>query len=162
MPRVEANVRKAVFRDGDVISGGLLAALGLYIVLEARTWPYSGPAGPGPGFFPLWYGVLMVALSLVLVGGRIAKARVEDDRRADWGGIGRALGTWLAFVTAVALLKPLGFVLSLALLTFFIVAVIFRRSVMAAGLTAGAVALGFHLTFPVALGVQLPVGLLGI
>jgi putative tricarboxylic transport membrane protein len=77
-------------------------------------------------------------------------------------GIGRALGTWLAFVVAVALLKPLGFVLSLALLSFFLVTVIFRRSPVTAAITAGAIALGFHLTFPVALGVQLPVGLLGI
>ena len=153
---------KAAFRDGDVVSGGLLAALGLYVVLEARTWTYSGPEGPGPGFFPLWYGVLMVALSLCLIGGRIAKARVEDEDPADWKGIGRALGTWLAFVVAVALLKPLGFVLSLALLTFFLVTVIFRRSPVTAAITAGAIALGFHLTFPVALGVQLPVGLLGI
>jgi putative tricarboxylic transport membrane protein len=153
---------KAAFRDGDVVSGGLLAALGLYVVLEARTWTYSGPDGPGPGFFPLWYGVLMVALSLILVGSRIAKARVEHEGPADRKGIGRALGTWLAFVVAVALLKPLGFVLSLALLTFFLVTVIFRRSPVTAAITAGAIALGFHLTFPVALGVQLPVGLLGI
>jgi putative tricarboxylic transport membrane protein len=136
--------------------------LGLYVVLEARTWTYSGPEGPGPGFFPLWYGVLMVALSLFLIGSRIAKARVEDEGPADWKGIGRALGTWLVFVVAVALLKPLGFVLSLALLTFFLVTVIFRRSPVTAAITAGAIALGFHLTFPVALGVQLPVGLLGI
>jgi len=153
---------KAAFRDGDVVSGGLLAALGLYVVLEARTWTYSGPEGPGPGFFPLWYGVLMVALSLFLIGSRITKARVEDEGPADWKGIGRALGTWLVFVVAVALLKPLGFVLSLALLTFFLVIVIFRRSPVTAAITAGAIALGFHLTFPVALGVQLPVGLLGI
>jgi putative tricarboxylic transport membrane protein len=153
---------KAAFRDGDVVSGGLLAALGLYIVLEARTWTYSGPEGPGPGFFPVWYGVLMIALSLFMIGGRLAKTRAADNRRADWAGMGRALGTWLAFVAAIALLKPLGFVLSLALLTFFIVTMIFRRSPMTAAITAGAIALGFHLTFPVALGVQLPVGLLGI
>ena len=153
---------KAAFRDGDVVSGGLLAALGLYVVLEARTWTYSSPEGPGPGFFPLWYGVLMIGLSLFLIGGRIAKARVEDEGPADWRGIGRALGTWLAFVAAIALLKPLGFVLSLALLTFFLVTVIYRRSPVTAAITAGAIALGFHLTFPVALGVQLPVGLLGI
>jgi putative tricarboxylic transport membrane protein len=159
---VETIMGKAVFRDGDVVSGGLLAALGLYIVLEARTWTYSGPEGPGPGFFPVWYGVLMMALSLFMIGGRLAKARAEDSRRADWGGMGRALGTWLAFVAAIALLKPLGFVLSLALLTFFIVTFIFRRSPITAAITAGAIALGFHLTFPVALGVQLPVGLLGI
>ena len=80
----------------------------------------------------------------------------------DWRAIGRALGTWLAFVAAVALLKPLGFLVSFAFLTFFIVAVVFRRSLATAAVTALAVALGFQITFSWALGVPLPVGLLGI
>ena len=61
-------MNKTAFRDGDVISGGLLAALGSYIVLEARAWTYSGPEGPGPGFFPIWYGILMIGLSLGAFG----------------------------------------------------------------------------------------------
>jgi putative tricarboxylic transport membrane protein len=154
-------MRKAAFRDGDVISGGLLAALGLYILLEARNWTYSGPGGPGPGFFPIWYGVLMIALSLALIASRLLTAR-EEAGAPDWSAIARALSTWLAFAAAVALLKPLGFLVSFALLTFFLVAFVFRRSPLTAAVTALAVALGFQITFPWALGVPLPVGLLGI
>ena len=152
---------KTSLRDGDVISGGVLAALGLYIVLEARNWTYSGHEGPGPGFFPIWYGILMIGLSLALIASKLSTAR-ERDGATDWRAIGRALSTWLAFAVAVALLKPLGFLVSFALLTFFIVAVVFRRSAVAAAVTALAVALGFQITFPWALGVPLPVGLLGI
>jgi putative tricarboxylic transport membrane protein len=144
-----------------VISGGLLAALGLYIVLEARNWTYSGPEGPGPGFFPIWYGILMIGLSIALVGSRLLTTR-EEAGATDWQAMGRALSTWLAFAAAVALLKPLGFLVSFALLTFFIVAVVFRRPLVTAVVTALAVALGFQLTFPWALGVPLPVGLLGL
>lgn len=155
-------MNKAAFRDGDVISGGLLAALGLYIVLEARNWTYSGPGGPGPGFFPIWYGVLMIALSLAMIAGKLVKTREEDDDAADWWGIGRALITWLSFAAAVALLKPLGFLLSFGLLTFFLVTVVFRRSLITAAITAIAIGLAFQLTFPLALSVPLPIGLLGI
>ena len=155
-------MNKAAFRDGDVISGGLLAALGLYIVLEARNWTYSGPGGPGPGFFPIWYGVLMIALSLAMIVGKLVKTRDEDGGAPDWRGIGRALITWLAFAAAVALLKPLGFLVSFGLLTLFLVTVVFRRSLVTAAVTAIALMLAFQLTFPVALSVPLPVGLLGI
>ena len=59
--------QKSWFLKGDVVSGAVLAALGVYIISEARQWNYVGPEGPGPGFFPLWYGIAMVILSLWLV-----------------------------------------------------------------------------------------------
>jgi putative tricarboxylic transport membrane protein len=79
----------------------------------------------------------------------------------DWTTTGRALGTWAAFALAVVLMAPLGFVLSFALLTFFIVAWVFRRPLLTAGITAVVTALAFHLAFPVALGVDLPTGFFG-
>ena len=48
---------------GDVVSGAVLAGLGVFIVLEARRWEYLAPDGPGPGFFPMWYGIALIALS---------------------------------------------------------------------------------------------------
>jgi putative tricarboxylic transport membrane protein len=56
---------------------------------------------------------------------------------------------------------PLGFLVRFALLTFFIVAVIFRRPVITAAITATVAALAFHVVFPVVLNVPLPTGLLG-
>ena len=55
-----------LLRRGDFWSGLALAALGAWIVREARGWPYMTEEGPGPGFFPVWYGSLMVVLSLPL------------------------------------------------------------------------------------------------
>jgi putative tricarboxylic transport membrane protein len=159
--RLWGRMTRTAFRDGDVISGGLLAALGLYIVLEARGWTYSGPEGPGPGFFPIWYGILMIGLSLFMIVTKLMRSYDGDGIAYDWRAIGRSLSTWLAFALAVALLKPLGFLVSFALLTFFIVAVVFRRSLVTAAVTAVAVTAAFQLTFPIALGVALPVGPLG-
>src|SRR5262249_15144697 len=118
-------------RDGDVISGAVLSALGLYIFLQAHAWDYSGPDGPGPGFFPTWYGLGMIALSLVTIGQKVRKGAALDGA-IDWSAAARGCGTWAAFPLSVALYKPLGFTLSFALLTGFIVAVIFRRSVLTA------------------------------
>jgi putative tricarboxylic transport membrane protein len=152
---------KGPIRDAEAISGGVLAALGIYIVIEARAWPYAGSFGPGPGFFPVWYGVAMTVLSLVLIGQRLVTARAAASEPVDWRGLGRGLSTWLAFVAAIVLLKPLGFMLSFALLTLFIVAVVFRRSIAVAAATAVCAAGALQLTFSVILGVRLPAGLLG-
>jgi len=56
-----------IFKNSDVLSGAALAALGIYIMTQALSWEYFGPDGPGPGFFPFWYGVAMTSLALVLM-----------------------------------------------------------------------------------------------
>jgi putative tricarboxylic transport membrane protein len=145
-------------RDGDVISGAFLAALGVYIFVQAREWDYMSPDGPGPGFFPTWYGAAIVALSLAMIVNKIRKSAPE---RVDWRSSGRALGTWLAFAAAAALMAPLGFLLSFGLLTFFVVAVVFGRPLATAATTAVCAALGFYLVFPLALNVPLPTGYFG-
>jgi putative tricarboxylic transport membrane protein len=152
---------KHVLRDGETISGALLAALGVYIFLQSRAWDYYTEDGPGPGFFPYWYGIAMVALSLALIVTRVRAVKTDNGHAVDWAGMRRALGTWLAFALSVALMRPLGFVVSLALLTFAIVILVFRRSPVTAGLTAIGVAAAFYLMFPVILGEQLPTGVLG-
>jgi putative tricarboxylic transport membrane protein len=136
-------------RSPDFWSGLALAALGSYIVAEARGWEYLGEEGPGPGFFPLWYGIAMLALSLFLM------AR-PTDVRVEWAGTGRALAAWAALAVCVALMKVVGFLISFAALAFFLVLVMYGRSARAAALVAVGMAAGFYLVFPLALGVALP------
>jgi len=150
----------ATRKSGDLWSGVALAALGLYIIIQAGQWEYLGPEGPGAGFFPLWYGVAILALSVLLVVSHLKRGSARGDA-TDWNKLGRALSTWLALAVSVALFKPLGFVISFALLTYCIVAVMYRRPLATAALVAVASAAGFYLVFDRALGVPLPVGVLG-
>ena len=136
-------------RSPDFWSGLALAALGGYIVNEARGWEYLGPDGPGPGFFPMWYGIAIIALSALLVFS-------GKGEPFDWRASARALAAWLAFACAVAALKVVGFAVGFGALTFFIVAVMYRRKPALAALVAAAVVGGFYLVFPLALGVPLP------
>lgn len=136
-------------RSPDFWSGLVLAALGGFIVFRASGWEYLTPEGPGPGFFPLWYGIAMLALSLYLV---ISPTEARLDRR----GTGRALGTWAAILVCVALLKWLGFVVSFAALVFLMVTLLYRKSAATAALVAVGMAAAFYVLFPLALGVPLP------
>lgn len=146
-------------RKGDFWSGLALAALGIYIISEAWRWDYMGTDGPGPGFFPLWYGGAMVVLSLLLVAGAAFKSS-PAARGVNWSELRRVLTCWAAFAASIVLLNVLGFVVSFALMTWFIVAVMFRQSQFKAITIAIAVALGFYALFSLALGVSLPSGYL--
>jgi len=137
-------------RSPDFWSGLALAALGGYIVTTARGWEYLGQDGPGPGFFPLWYGVAMLALSLLLIFSK------KENQKIEWTGAGRAFGAWAAFALSVALIKLAGFLIAFMALTLFIVAVMYRRPLAVAALVAIGVAAGFYVVFPLALGVALP------
>src|SRR5262245_7907086 len=148
----------AAYKTGDIVSGAVLAGLGIYIISEARRWEYLGPDGPGPGFFPLWYGVSMVALAVLLVGVSLAKGAGEPGKPINWGEVGRALTAWAGLALCVGLLKVLGFLLAFGLFTFFLVSVMYRRSLTTALAVSIGTSLGFWLLFPVALNVALPVG----
>jgi putative tricarboxylic transport membrane protein len=146
--------------NGDLMSGAVLAALGAFVVIEARHWDYLMPEGPGPGFFPMWYGIAMIALALGLVAGSLKK-RAAGDKPVKWAEVGRALFMWAVLTACLALIKVLGFAVTLALLTLFIVCVMYRRPVfhgVAAGVLTSA---GFYLVFPLALNVELPRGVFG-
>jgi hypothetical protein len=104
-----------------------------------------------------------VALSITLIANNVMrpKSDAKPAGNVDWQAAGRALGTWLAFAVSVALMWPLGFVVSFALLTFLIVAFVFKRPWLTAAITGIVAALAFYVIFPVVLEVQLPTGLFG-
>ena len=158
VPRGTAGVLKDSLRNSDVIAGAVLAALGAFILIESREWGYYGDDGPGPGFFPAVYGVSMLVLSLVFIVTSAGKGGGEDF---DWRAIGRAAGVWLAFALSVVLMPWLGFLVSFALLTFFMIAFIYREPPITAGAVAIVTAAAFYVVFPFALSVQLPTGIFG-
>lgn len=137
----------------DFWSGLALGGLAAYIIVQASRWEYLGADGPGPGFFPLWYGIAMAALSLFLV---VSSLKEKDAARIDWSGAGRAFAAWGALAACVALLKVAGFLVCFAALTFFLVAVMYRRPLKVAATVAIAATAAFYVVFPLALGVKLP------
>jgi putative tricarboxylic transport membrane protein len=72
----------------------------------------------------------------------------------------RAMTCWLALAVCVALLKFVGFIIAFGLLTWFIVAIMFRRPQRVALSLAVGGALGFYALFNGVLDLPLPAGLL--
>lgn len=143
----------------EFVTALLLLALGVYIVAEAAAWPYLSKDGPGPGFFPIWTGILIVALALVqglLVLLQAGKGGLFDA--VEWKGSGRVLAGWAGLMVSIGLLEWAGFIVSFLLLCVFLVMGIFRRSLVAALSVGLAASIGFWLLFVKLLSVRLPAG----
>ena len=146
----------------EVVCSAILIALGVFIILESRTWEYMTRDGPGPGFFPYWIGVAIVALSgLYLASHAYDIVRGEPVHRTNWAGTRVVLAGWATFMIAVALIKPLGFITALVVLMLVFVRVIYRRSFAAALAVAFGSALSFWVLFVKLLNLRLPAGPLG-
>jgi putative tricarboxylic transport membrane protein len=145
-------------RRGEIVAGLALAVLGAYVATQSLTWEVLGRSGPGPGFFPLIYGALMVVLSLMLVVRSAGRRSTESSDPMDWRGVGVAMSLWITFAASVLVMKYFGFLIALALLMFFIARVVFSRRIahaLAAALVAPPL---FYAVFTFGLQVRLPVG----
>jgi putative tricarboxylic transport membrane protein len=144
----------------ELIAALLLIALGAFVAIKAWDWPYLTKDGPGPGFFPLWIGGLLVGLSVLLIALQYSDARKAGKAppATNWKGARPVLVGWVALMVAVALLKPAGFAVAYALLAAFLVRVVFRQSWFAALMVSVVSAAAFWLVFAKLLRVQIPAG----
>lgn len=143
----------------------LVACVGVAAVVGARSLGYWVELGPGPGFFPLWLGVILATLGagwLTLEArawragssGAGAPAREVDDTPA------YSLSTVVAIIVSLcalaALLEVLGYQLSMLLFLLFHLLVLGRRGVLLSATLAVAGSFGVFVIFTRLLSVPLP------
>jgi putative tricarboxylic transport membrane protein len=143
----------------ELTAAGLLIALGAYVAWEAWEWPYMTKDGPGPGFFPLWIGILLVGLAALLIVLQVADASAgKPVEKTSWAGTRPALVGWGALLVAALLLEPAGFVASYLFLSVVLLRVSFRRSWSSTALVSVVSVACFWGLFVKLLEVRLPVG----
>lgn len=145
---------------GDLFASLGLIALSAYILKEGSGWVVYGSEGPGPGFFPIMYGVIMLGLSLYLFQRSVRKGTGKSKGPLDYQGIARALATWAALAVCVPLMVVVGFVVGFGFVALFLIRFVFERSWRTSIITAVCIAIALHLVFPVMLDAPLPVGML--
>lgn len=100
----------------DVVAGGIFALLGTGFALTARTYEMGSLLRMGPGYFPFVFGLLLVALGMVigltglLLPRKAAQdvAEESDQGRIPWRRGALVLGAIMVFglATPVAGLAP--------------------------------------------------------
>src|SRR5262245_962236 len=145
--------------SGEVLAGLFLAALGTLILLPALSWDYISDTGPGPGFLPVWLGIVIIGLSSLLIFATLRKRSASNiASRESANKPARAFMSWFAIMVGAAFLTTLGFYVTFALLTAFLVLAMEKRSVLVAVAVAAGSAVGFYLIFSLALRIPLPSG----
>ena len=139
----------------------MLLAFAVAFAVGARQYPYTTPAGPGSGFLPLWLGLTMMILAVML----IVSATRQTAPGPPWLPGGRALVRLVVVVVAtsvfVALIPVLGMTLGTTLFLIGLLRFLERHSWTATLGVALGTAFANWLVFIYWLGVPFPVGVLG-
>lgn len=126
---------------------------------EGLRLPYVVNSIPGPGFFPLWIGIVMAFLSALLFLTTRAPNRAFGEGLAGLRRVGLVAGSFLLYI---ALMGYLGLLLSLTLLVAFVLRFVEEKSWRASLGASLLIAVNCYLLFKAWLGVPLPKGPLGI
>jgi len=99
----------------DRLGSTLTLGLGLLLIQQGINLPPGKEGAPGPGFFPVWIGIGLIALSLVLLLRPTTDQKTRDllPRKDEAFRVAWVLAL-LIFYTL--LLKPLGFIIATFLL----------------------------------------------
>ena len=80
----------------------IFTALGIFVILEARTMKLGDFSEPGPGLFPLLLGIFLVLLSAVLFNSKAEKA-TKPAEKPRLKNVYYVLGSLLFFVVGLKL-----------------------------------------------------------
>jgi putative tricarboxylic transport membrane protein len=141
-------------RRGGAFVAGTLAAVGAFFVWQATRLDLGSVDLPGPGFFPLVLGAILVISAAAIGVGcwrSSAAATIELGHRD-------VLITVAALLVVAALFEPLGAYLTLGLFGAAMLALIAKVPLALALVTAGLGMTACWLFFQVLLGVALPAG----
>ena len=149
-------------RTADRIGAAVLLALAVaYTATAAGRYTYWTATGPGSGFFPFWLGLVLAALSILL----LASAVRRPDPGPAWlpTGHGAARFVVVVLVTAlfIALLPLLGMVLGTAVFLGVLLRMLEGHSWRATAAVAVGAAVANWAVFVLWLKVPFPVGVLG-
>lgn len=151
-------------KKGEQISGAVLFVLSGLVIWQSLEMPPSASFGPGAGFLPLWLGVLLAVLAMILY----ITAWRSSGKGKDGVPLFPEAGALFAIVLVLAglavyilLIDVLGYVTDTFLFVVFLVKVVEREAwPLTFKLSVGATA-GLYLVFHILLKITLPSNMFG-
>jgi hypothetical protein len=142
----------------DHVAGAAFVVFGIVVFAFSGDLPFGRLSAPGAGMLPKLLIVLMIAFGIALM----ARATTSPPFAAiDWSDRGHALLVLIITAVAIALYQRLGFLVTMSLLVFALLAVVERRNpLLAAAYSVGLTVFAYWL-FGKALKAPLEQGILG-
>lgn len=149
-------------KRGEQILGAVLLLFAIYIGYESTLIETGADFGIGAGFFPFWLSVGLGISSAALLGravilppGRFAPLFFSE--RSGWM---RVIWVFAGYLLAVLVMKPLGMIVSLAILMVTTMPAFGSRSWKVIALAAIITPVCVYVVFGLWLKVDLPMGIL--
>jgi putative tricarboxylic transport membrane protein len=149
-------------KRNDIIGGLFFLGAGILFAVYARTVDIGTMEEPGPGFLPLWAGMLLGVLSaLLLLKAWFKTFEAGEPFFPEHDSWKRVLMVVVSLIAYNLLLVPLGFILVTFLFVAFLVKFVFPQTWLRTILTAGLSTAGAQIIFVSLLEIQFPKGPLG-
>ena len=142
----------------DHVAGAAFVVFGIVVFALSGDLPFGRLSTPGAGMLPKLLIVLMIAFGIALM----ARATTSPPFAAiDWSDRGHALLVLIITAVAIALYQRLGFLVTMSLLVFALLAVVERRNLLLAAAYSVGLTLFAYWLFGKALKAPLEQGILG-
>jgi Tripartite tricarboxylate transporter TctB family len=141
----------------DHVAGGVAIAAALAVLAVSGDLPFGTLAFPGAGMMPKLICALMILFGVLLIARAGTSAPFAE---ISWSDLPHAVRVLAITAAAVALYTTLGFIITMTLMLFVLVALEGRNLLAAAAFSLG-VSLSTYFLFTVALKSPLEQGLLG-
>lgn len=151
-------------KKADLITGFVLLVLSGYVIQESWRMPQSATFGPGSGFLPLWLGVLMALLALILLFTAWRRPSDPNERAPFPAGkaLLRVTAVMVGLGVYISLMEVLGFLLNTFLFVAYLMGAVERERLPMTALTAFLTTAGLYIIFQVLLGITLPRNMFGL
>jgi hypothetical protein len=134
-------------------------ALGMAVIFFSRQLPYHSDYGPGPGFLPMWIGVVLVICSMIVT---VQELRAANKGETFFQPRTRMAVKVLVVIAIAFLLFPLlGFSVGFGLFICATMRLMGGHRWVTCGVAAVVTAVGIHFLFGHWLDIPLPTGLVG-
>jgi hypothetical protein len=141
----------------DHIAGGIAIAAAVAVLAVSGDLPLGTLAFPGAGMLPKLVCALMILFGVLLIARAGASPPFAE---VSWSDLPHAARVLAVTAAAVALYTTLGFIITMSLLLFVLIALEGRNLVAAAAFSLG-ISLSTYVLFTVGLKTPLEQGLLG-
>ncbi len=146
-------------RLADLIGGVVVLILGLAVIYFSSQLEYYSEFGPGPGFLPLWIGVIITLCAIYVIIVLLKKHGITGEFFKLRTRLG--LQILITIIITFLLLPLLGFSIGLALFVGVTMRMMGKHRWVVCGLTTVITAVAIHYIFAHWLGIPLPAGRVG-
>ena len=118
-----------IMKKADRNFGIVCLGLSLWLILEGSRWDYSAGFTPGPGFEPVWLGVILACLASFLIFDSYRRKAGKDDNKKifpDKKALLRVVWITAIFSGLALVVESLGFTLTVFI--FVVVILYFLES----------------------------------